>query len=263
MSKFTPAQRAGILAEARANIRERDPAAQPKPAAARAMQLVYKTHDDARVADDNDDRATAAAASAFATAETAARDPGWRWVERHVEYRASVFMEATGEALGEIRAQAREHCENEVSALKHELKLLKREFRVLQSEVGVERGLRNLHDEVAQTRKQVPKVPALVAELEATQAQLQRELDATKKKLLRVRVNQSTTDFHVSELRKEMATAKAAASIEVEMETSTSRFRVRDLDPGAANALREFASQIVDARDGGSIWLSDPAGTAQ
>jgi hypothetical protein len=26
--------------------------------------------------------------------------------------------------------------------------------------------------------------------------------------------------------------------------------------------LREFASQVIDARDGGAVWLSDPAGTA-
>jgi hypothetical protein len=245
------------MAEARANIRERN--ALPKPAAARTVpELVYKTHVETR-ANGNDDRVVTAVTSAAATAETAASDPWWVWVEKHCEYRASVLLEATGEVLGEFRAQAREHCEREVGSVKRELELLRREFTVLRDEVGVERGLRDLHDEVAQTRKQVPKIPALVTQLETEQARLQRELDETKKKLLRVRTNQSIAEYRLSQLHKEVATAKAAASIEVEMETSTSRFRVRDLDPAAAVALREFASQVVDAHDGGSVWLSGTA----
>jgi hypothetical protein len=42
-----------------------------------------------------------------------------------------------------------------------------------------------------------------------------------------------------------------------ELETSTARLVARDLHLDAAQALREFASQIVDTRDGGPIWLSE------
>jgi hypothetical protein len=38
------------------------------------------------------------------------------------------------------------------------------------------------------------------------------------------------------------------------METSTARFVLRNIHPDAAKVLREFASQVVDARDGGAIW---------
>jgi hypothetical protein len=46
------------------------------------------------------------------------------------------------------------------------------------------------------------------------------------------------------------------------METSTCRFVMRNIDLVAARTLRDFASQVIDARDGGAVWLSVPAGTA-
>jgi hypothetical protein len=78
----------------------------------------------------------------------------------------------------------------------------------------------------------------------------------------KLRANQSITDYGLSELRKEAAATKAAASLEMELETSTSRFVMRNIYPAAAKTLREFASQVIDARDGGAVWLSNPAGTA-
>ena len=71
--------------------------------------------------------------------------------------------------------------------------------------------------------------------------------------------------LRVAELRKEAVATRAAASIEMELETSTSRFVMRNIHPDAAKALREFASQVVDAQDGGAIWgrcLTQTAGTA-
>jgi hypothetical protein len=47
----------------------------------------------------------------------------------------------------------------------------------------------------------------------------------------------------------------------MEMETKSSRFVMRDIDPAAAEALREFAAQIVSARDKSAGWIF-PAGTA-
>jgi hypothetical protein len=38
------------------------------------------------------------------------------------------------------------------------------------------------------------------------------------------------------------------------METSSSRFVMRNIDPAAAKALREFASGVIDAQDGGAVW---------
>ena len=62
------------------------------------------------------------------------------------------------------------------------------------------------------------------------------------------------TSLRVAELRVLAAATKAAASVEMGLETSTSRFVMRNIHPDAAKALREFASQVVDAEDGGAIW---------
>jgi chromosome segregation ATPase len=185
------------------------------------------------------------------------------WVDARMDNRFDTYSEAVGKVLGEFRAQAREHCNREIEIVKRELELTRRELNILREEVGLERGLRDLRSEVAKARKQVPKVPSIAARLEAQQTRLQRELDATKQKVSRLRVDQSITDHGLSELGKQMATAKAAASIEMELETSSTHFVMRNIDPAAAKALREFASQVIDARDGGAVWLSDPvAGTA-
>jgi hypothetical protein len=48
----------------------------------------------------------------------------------------------------------------------------------------------------------------------------------------------------------------------MEMETSTARFVLRNIHPDAAKTLREFASQVVDAQDGGAVWGRWQAGTA-
>jgi hypothetical protein len=127
------------------------------------------------------------------------------------------------------------------------------------------RELRDLRNEVAEARKQVPKVPAIESRLraEATISRVDTDKKLTKlqRELDRMRVNQSITDYKLSELRKE-ATASKAASIDVELQTSTSRLVMRDIHPAAAKALREFAAQVIDAADGGAVWWSDTAGTA-
>ena len=122
---------------------------------------------------------------------------------------------------------------------------------MLQKEVGVDRGLRKLQDEVAEAQKQLPKVPAIAARLDAEQnslkaeqARLQRELEATTKKVSRLRVDQALADYSISELRKEAVASKAAS---LSMETSTSRFVMRNIDPVAARTLRDFAAQARPA----------------
>jgi uncharacterized protein YdaU (DUF1376 family) len=112
---------------------------------------------------------------------------------------------------------------------------------------------------VAEARKQVPKLPAIVDEfdsrqtdLEAEQARLERELAKTKDRLGKMRVDQSIAGYSISQLEKAAAASKTVASIE--METSAARFVIQNIHPGAVKALREFASQVVDAQDGGAIW---------
>jgi hypothetical protein len=257
MSQYTLDERAAIMANARAILAETAPAAQREAISPHTSgsELVYKTRvtnderprpravpkPDVHETYDDDDAVLSASASAYATSKTAAGEPWRTWVEKYCEYRHSVMRDAIGQVLGEFRAQAREHCEREV-------------------------GLRKLQDDVADAQKQVPTVPAIVARfdaeqsgLKAEQARLQRELEATTKKVGRLRVDQALGDYSISQLRKETEASKAAS---IELETSTSRFVMRNINPVAARTLRDFAAQVIDARDGGAVWLSGPAGTA-
>jgi hypothetical protein len=258
--------------------------------------LVFKTRDNARVADDDDspgssvarktrvetrvadddhdayDADSAAAASAFATSETATTDPWWKWVERHCEYRIKVLCDAVGEVLGEFRAQAREHCNREIEVLKRELELTRRELTVLRQEVGVERGLDELRSKVTKMHDELPKLPTIVVHLEKEQDRLEKELwslryelDATKKRLGRVRVDQSLTNYGLSELRTEVQ-ASHAESVELEFESEDesriNRFQMRALHPQAAEMLKKFAAQVIASQRSGMIWTPDLVGKA-
>jgi hypothetical protein len=81
----------------------------------------------------------------------------WQWVDKRIDYRLEAFARTTetavGQVVGEIRAQAREHCEREVGIVKRELELTRRELTVLRHEVGVERGLRELRRQVVAAQK--------------------------------------------------------------------------------------------------------------
>jgi hypothetical protein len=112
----------------------------------------------------------------------------------------------------------------------------------------------------------VPNVPAIEARLDeenkrlkVKQARLEHELEVTRDKVGKVRVNQSIADYRLSEFLREQA---AAPKTEVEFETSTSRFVMRNIHPEAARTLKEFASQVIDARDKGAVWFSNPPGNA-
>jgi predicted nuclease with TOPRIM domain len=126
--------------------------------------------------------------------------------------------------------------------------------------VALQRGLRDLRDEVEEAREQVPKIPAiadrLTAEqkhLEAEQARLERELAKTKDRISKMRADQSIMSYRLDELRKQTE-ASSAASIEMEFESRHSRFQMKAVHPEAAKALKEFATQIINGQDG-TIWL--------
>ena len=63
----------------------------------------------------------------------------------------------------------------------------------------------------------------------------------------------------------ELGAAMVALRVAELRKESTARFALRGIHPDAAKALREFASQVVDAEDGGAIWgrcFEATAGTA-
>jgi hypothetical protein len=125
MSRFTSAQRQGILAEARANIAERANLAERESASPRQPEIIYKTRHDAPAgdADDGADLA-AAAASAYASGQTGADEPWWRWVEKHLEYSQRVLTDVMGEVVARLRSETHD----EVETLKRELEVTRREL---------------------------------------------------------------------------------------------------------------------------------------
>ena len=202
--------------------------------------------------------------------------PWWEWVQKHCDFRDHVMQEAVGECLAHFQKEARDHCDREctlmnrelaitrkelksagdaradamareLAATKRELELLKQEVVILREQVGLAEGLRSLRTEVEDARAQMPQIPATVTRLEAAQMHLEREVDKTKNRLSKARVDQSMTTYQLGELRKELdAKVKAAtAAVELKLEQTTS-FEMRALHPDVAAALKQFAREVID-----------------
>jgi hypothetical protein len=210
--------------------------------------LVYKTHDDARVADDDSSSRRAAAKSELTW---------WEWTDQRINSHLKAFAEEAAEGMAEFIGRKLDPIKREL----RELELLRREFTILQHEVGVERGLRDLCAEVAEARKQIPQYDAEQKQLKAKQARLEHELAMTKDKLGKLRVDQSLTDYHLREMRKQVD-ASAGASVELEFEGRSAHFQMKATHPDAAKALKEFAGQIIDGQRDGTLWLPGRAGNA-
>ncbi len=234
MSKFTSEERREIIRKARENVVNCATAGNRS-----APELVYKTCA-ASMAEP-----AASASAAHGNSEA----PWWEWVEGCI----AAVAESTGTTIGEL-------LEDERAVTKRELDLLRRELVVLREEVALERSLRTLRNDVKTARAEIPKVPTIEARLTSEHVELRRELAAVKKTLGKVRVDQSLTAYGLSQLERKQA--RSAAATVVEFETSTSRLVVGNLHPDAAVALKQFAAEVVDARDGGAILFSGPAGTA-
>jgi hypothetical protein len=238
MSRFTSAQRAGILAEARANLAKRTNLAEREATSSRQSEIIYKTNHDAAVG-------SSPARSTSAGAEL----PWWQWVDERLES----CLEANNEGVGVALA---EYCAQEIAPLKRELELLQREVTQLREQVGLERGLRDLRTQVEVARAQVPKIPEIAARLEREQGRLQRELESTQQKLKRTRVDQRIADYQLNKLRE--ATEARSAAVEMKLETSISSFTMRDIHPDAASALKNFAAETFKKE---TLWVF-PAGSA-
>jgi hypothetical protein len=123
----------------------------------------------------------------------------------------------------------------------------------LREEVGLERGLKSLRNDIEAAKSEVPKSLPAIAALEAGQARLKRELEAAKKKITATRVNQTVTDFKLGELRK--AQEAQAAGLELKIETSVSTFAMREIHPDAGRALRHFADDVLKDHRGETLWV--------
>jgi predicted nucleic acid-binding Zn-ribbon protein len=232
---FTSARRQEILAQAHANLAKKH-----DRTSAREYEVVYKRHDEAVV----ERRATAASGSEQSWAE---------WVDGRITAAIAAAGEGVGEAIGDLY-------DPQFAALKRELEVLRREVVQLREQVGLERELKELKDQVETAKNGMPRLPEIVGQFKSEQARLKRELETTREKLRAVRVDQSVANFRLGELDKE--TRKQAANVEMKIETRVAAsFAMREMHPDAAAALRNFATATLGARQDEKIWiLPGPAG---
>jgi chromosome segregation ATPase len=224
-------RREEILHQAHANLAGKH---ERPSSSTREFELIHKTRDDALI-------------ERSATATSASEQPWQEWVSDFVYVVLAEFAEDASKWLEEVR---------------REQELLRREIAQVREQLDGERGLRDLRTEIEQARSEVPKLPTVVQRLEESQARLLGEVERTNKKLGKVRVNQSMTDYRLAELSK---TAKAhAASLEMKIEKTSASFQMNAMHPDAAATLKSFATEALKGtRDDGKLWLFDPnPGTA-
>jgi hypothetical protein len=181
-----------------------------------------------------------------------------RELEQHRRETAVLLREQVlecGRALREEREQLD-------VATRRELELSKRELALLQKEIGLERGLRALHEEVATARADIPRLPDIEARVDAKQTSLEAEvtrlrseLATTKDKLATLRAQHSQTQYGLDQLEREQS-KKVAPEIEIRLETANTHFVMRDIDPNAMEAWRQFVAGMLEAQQDVETTLS-------
>jgi SMC interacting uncharacterized protein involved in chromosome segregation len=174
------------------------------------------------------------------------------WADNKIEQKSEFILAVVKEAFGQWTD---EHHKNVQAALDRRdgaIQALRDEVEI---KIGLSRKLARLKAEVAEARQQAP---SFKAELDDLREQVTKQ----QKTISHLRAENSTLEYCQKELDRELSRMKreaAPSSAVVEFETSSSRITVGNLHPGAADALREFASQVIDAYDGNSIGFSGPA----
>jgi chromosome segregation ATPase len=181
----------------------------------------------------------------------------WAQVDARIEEQCNIVTEVAGEASGLVRQDFQEA----LARRDEKIRNLRRELATLRTELGVRL---KLAAELAAARSEIEELRQRAPSFRSELASLQEKVEKVSKQTLRVRTEQSILQYQQKKLDTELSQMKrnAASGAVVEFETSSSRITVGNLHPDAANALREFASQVVDAWDGDAILFSGPAGTA-
>jgi hypothetical protein len=177
------------------------------------------------------------------------------WVDARIDEKCAAVIKAVDEALGKMFDVQHEQIQRALDVRDGKIADLRAEVDV---KLGLKAKVARLKAEVAEARAQAPNFKAELA-------RLQEEVDKQQKTIVRLRgqnsileYQQKQQDAQLSKIRRETAPSGTV----VQLETSSSRITLQSLHPSAANALREFASQVVDAYDGDPILFSGPAGTA-
>jgi hypothetical protein len=166
-----------------------------------------------------------------------------------------------GRALREEAKPAREHQEEKDALARYEIGVVRRELAMLREEMALERGFQALKAEIATAKSEIPRLPEIEARVDAKQsrlaaeqARLKAELAKQKDRIGKLRVDQMVADCQLTELRKQTQ-ASTESSISMEFESRSAHFQMKAAHPGAARALKNFATQIIDGHHDGTLWI--------
>jgi hypothetical protein len=224
--------------------------------------IIHKTKDNARVVPErpalkHSEPVRSAPTSTSTVANPDAIAEIWDWLREHTDGHKELVEQIAEGVVGLISERT--------NPLKREQALLRRELEILRTEVNI----RGLQKEVAAAREQVPAFPAIEARLDAENrslkaklAGMERELEKTKDRLGKVRVNQSVTEYSLKKLEKQVE-ANGAASIEMEYESRHEYFQMRASHPDAARALKDFANGIIKSGKNVTLWVPPPTGNGR
>jgi hypothetical protein len=248
--KYTDAQAAAIMEEARASTAgARASILQWRAEDTRrrdgADTFVTKTIDNARVAD-------APVQQTTMDAQTAS----WvEWVDARIEAKTSAVLEIVNQVLGQMFDAQHDRIQEALDRKGAQIEDLRRELEI---KLGLKAKVARLKSEISEARQQAPNFKAELA-------RLQEQVEKQQKTIVRLRAQNSMLEYQQKEVDRELSRIRretAPSGAVVQFETSSSRITVGNLHPDAANALRDFASQCVDAYDGDPILFSGSAGTA-
>jgi chromosome segregation ATPase len=185
-----------------------------------------------------------------------AQTASWvEWVDARIEEKFNVVLDIVGEALGKLFDKQHENLQSALDRRDAAIQALRDEVEV---KLSLGRKVARLKAEIAEARAMQPNFEDKLNVLEG-------RVEKVSKQTSRVRTEQSILEYQQKQLNTELSQMKrnaASPAAVVEFETSSSRITVGNLHPDAANALREFASQVIDAEDGGAILFSGSVGTA-
>jgi chromosome segregation ATPase len=175
---------------------------------------------------------------------------GWvEWIDARVETKSKYILEVVKEAFNQFTDEQYKSFQAALDRRDHAIQALRDEVEI---KIGLSRKLARLKAEIAEARQQAPNFKAELTGL-------QEEIAKQQKTIVHLRAENSTLEYRQKEFDGELSRMKREAtspSAVVEFETSSSRITVGNLHPDAANALREFAAQVVDAYDHDPILFS-------
>jgi hypothetical protein len=176
------------------------------------------------------------------------------WIDARIEAKFNAVIEAVDQALGKMFDTQHEEIQNALDRRDAKIQTVRDELDI---RINLGRKVARLKGEIAEARQMQPNFEGKLNDLEG-------RVEKVSKQTTRVRTEQSILQYQQKQTDAELSKIKrnaAAPSAVVEFETSSSRIRVGNLHPAAADALRRFSAEVVDAYDGDPILFSGSAGT--